>query len=168
MSICPYFLANSLLDMNAKLSRAVAAAMVAFAFSSAAWAGTATGNLTVSATVAAGCQISSIGGISFGSYDPLNSSPNDAAGNIVFRCVKGTSYKTYISGTRTMTGGGNLSFQLYSDSNRTTVYPNTNSGTGVQASSNSPVTQNVYGRIAALQDVTAANYSATLIATVEY
>jgi spore coat protein U-like protein len=155
--------------MSTKLSRAGVAAIVAFSFSSAAIAGTATSNLTVSANVSAGCQISSVGNISFGSYDPLSASPNDAAGNIVFRCVKGTSYKTYISGTRSMTGSGNiLNFQLYTDSNHTSTFPSTNSGNSTTASSNSPITSNIYGRIDPSQDVAPASYNATLITTVEY
>jgi spore coat protein U-like protein len=155
--------------MGAKLSRAGVAAIVAFSFSSAAIAGTATNNLTVSANVSAGCQISSIGNISFGNYDPLSVSPNDAAGNIVFRCVKGTSYKTYISGTRAMTGSANiLNFQLYNDQAHTSTFPSNNSGNSTTASSNSPISKDIYGRIDPQQDVAPASYSATLIATVEY
>jgi spore coat protein U-like protein len=133
------------------------------------FAGTATGTLTVSATVAAACQISSVGNISFGAYDPLSSSPQDADGTMTFRCVKGTSYKTYIAGTRTMAGGGNiLAFQLYSDSGRTGVFADSNAGNSVTAISNAPVIQSIYGRIDSGQDVPAASYSTILIATVEY
>jgi spore coat protein U-like protein len=133
------------------------------------FAGTATGSLTVSATVSAACQVSSVANISFGSYDPLSSSPKDADGTMVFRCVKGTSYKTYISGVRTMTGNGNdLSFQLFSDSGRTSVFAGSNTGSSITATSNNPVAQNIYGRIAAGQDVPASSYTTTLIATVEY
>jgi spore coat protein U-like protein len=155
--------------MRTIINRVGVAVIMAFSLTSSIIAGTATSNLTVSATVVSGCQISSIGNIGFGTYDPLSTSPNDAAGNIVFRCVKGTSYKTYITGTRTMTGGGNsLNFQLYNESGRTTAYPNSNSGSSTTASSNNPVTNNVYGRIDPQQDVSSASYSATLVATVEY
>jgi len=130
---------------------------------------TATNSIAISATVSAACQISSVGNISFGAYDPLSATPKDAAGNIVLRCVKGTSYKTYIVGTRSMSGGSDtLGFDLYTDAGRTTAFPANNSTGGVTASSSSPVTKDVYGRIPSGQDVGIANYTATLMATVEY
>jgi spore coat protein U-like protein len=99
----------------------------------------------------------------------LSVSPQDATGSMVLRCVKGTSYKTYIAGTRTMTGSGNsLTFQLYSDSGRSSVFAASNTGSSVTATSIAPVTQSIYGRIDLGQDVPAASYSATLIVTVEY
>ena len=130
---------------------------------------TATNNMTVSATVNAACQISSVADISFGVYDPLSATPKDADGNVVLRCVKGTSYKTYITGTRSMSGGGNtLNFELYEDAGRTTTFPINNSAGSTTALSILPVTKNVYGRIPAGQDVGVAGYTATLVATVEY
>ena len=89
---------------------------------------------------------------------------------MVFRCVKNTSYKTYIAGTRTMTDGGteNLNFQLYNEAGRTTTYASDNSVGGTSAPSLSPITTNIYGRIPASQDVGVASYSAALTATVEY
>jgi spore coat protein U-like protein len=144
-------------------------AMAAACSAGLGFAGTATGSLTVSATVAATCQISSVGNISFGAYDPLSLSPLDAAGSMVLRCVKGTSYKTYIAGTRTMAGSGNnLAFQLYSDSGRSSAFAASNTGSSVTATSIAPVTQSIYGRIALGQDVPAASYTSTLVVTVEY
>ncbi len=155
--------------MHLKPSGAQIVAMMIFAVPGIAIAQTATGNLSVSANVAASCRISSIGDINFGDYDPLSSSPSDADGNMIFRCVRGTTYKTYITGTRTMTGGSDpLSFQLYRDSARTVVFPSTNSDNGTTATSISPITQIIYGRISPGQDVAPASYSTTLVATVEY
>lgn len=132
-------------------------------------AATATNNLAVSASVSSSCRITSVGDISFGAYDPTTGTATDAAGNMVFQCVKNTSYKTYITGTRSMSGGGDtLNFQLYSDAGRTTAYPGDNSGGGTTAANGSAITKDIYGRIAALQDVGAASYTATLVATVEY
>jgi spore coat protein U-like protein len=133
------------------------------------FAATATSNLTVSASVAASCRITSVGNIAFGTYDPLSATPNDAAGNVVFQCVKGTSYKTYITGTRSMTGASyTLPFQLYNEAGRTTVFASDNSVSGTTSSSISPVTKDIYGRVAAGEDVGVANYTATLITVVEY
>ncbi len=152
-----------------KPSRACIVAMMVFAAASIARAQTATSSLSVSASVVAGCRISSVGNISYGSYDPLDSSPKDAEGNMVFRCVKGTSYKTYITGTRAMTGGTDvLSFQLYTDSARTAIFPSSNSGSSTTSTSLSPITQSIYGRISPGQDVAPASYNTTLVATVEY
>jgi spore coat protein U-like protein len=135
----------------------------------AGFAATATSNLNVSASVSSACHITSVGHISFGAYDPLSDTPTDAAGNVVFRCVKGTSYKTYITGDRIMSGGGDsLVFQLYNESGRTTVFPSDNAVSGITAASISPITKDIYGRISVGQDVRAANYTTTLITVVEY
>jgi len=143
--------------------------VIMFGFTKGALAATKTNNLVVTASVEAACTITSVGDINFGAYDPTSSSPLDADGNMKFRCVKGTTYKTYIVGTRSMTNGTDtLSFALYTDSNRTTVFPSDNSGSGAQASSNQEITVPIYGRVAAQQDVSVGNYSRTLTATVEY
>jgi spore coat protein U-like protein len=152
-----------------RLTIIIVLAMAGACSASLGIAGTATDSLTVSATVSAACQISGISNITFGAYDPLSLSPQDAAGSMVLRCVKGTSYKTFVAGTRTMLGGGSaLAFQLYSDSGRTSIFADNNTGNSVTAASSAPVTQNIYGRILAQQDVPAASYSTVLIVTVEY
>ena len=135
--------------------------------------GTDTEDLDVTATVVASCRITSTTTVAFGTYDPTDAAANDnGAGDINFRCVRGTDYEVYIVGTRTMVGGTNaddLDFELYSDAGRTAVFedasPSTVAGT---AASNAIITTDVYGRIAALQDVTVDSYSTTLTATVEW
>jgi spore coat protein U-like protein len=137
-----------------------------------AMATTVTSDFTVNASVVDSCQIqTAASNVDFGTYDPTDSSPDDdGSGSVVFRCSKGTTYNLYISGTRTMTNGtDNLTFELYSNSGRTTVYPSDLAGaTPVTASNNSPVTSNYYGRISALQDVSVGSYTQTLTLTVEY
>lgn len=143
--------------------------VILLGFSQGSMAATKTADLVVTATVQAACTITSIGDINFGAYDPTSSTPLDADGNMKFRCVKGTTYKTYITGTRSMTNGtDNLNFSLYTDASRTTEFPSDNSGSGTQASNNQEITVPIYGRVAALQDVSTGNYSRTLTATVEY
>jgi spore coat protein U-like protein len=123
----------------------------------------------VTANVVESCQITNVGNISFGTYDPLSATPKDADGSITFRCVKGTTYKAFIVGTRAMTGGGDtLTFQLYSDAGRSTVFAIDNSGGTVTSTGINPIVQGIYGRIGPSQDVTVANYSTTLTVTVEY
>jgi spore coat protein U-like protein len=143
--------------------------VVLVAMASMAMAATKTNNLGVTANVAASCSITSVTDIAFGAYDPTSSTALDASGNMIFACVKSTSYKTYITGARTMTGGGdNLNFQLYNEVGRTTTYASDNSVSGSTAPSSSPITTSIFGRIATLQDVGANSYTATLVATVEY
>jgi spore coat protein U-like protein len=133
-----------------------------------AFAQTATSNLTVTANVQPSCQITNVGDISFGTYDPLSATPKDADGSITFRCVKGTSYKAYIVGTREMTGGvDTITFELYSDAGRSSVFESDNSGGSTTSTSINPIVQGIYGRIEPGQDVTVASYSTTLVATVE-
>jgi spore coat protein U-like protein len=129
-----------------------------------------TQNLGVSASVAAACSISSVTAITFGAYDPTSDTDLDAAGDMVFRCVKATSYKFYVTGARTMSDGGTntLPFELYNEAGRSTTFANDNSGSGTASPNNSPVTKNIYGRVAKNQDVAVANYAQTLVATVEY
>ena len=133
---------------------------------------TETSNLVISATVSASCRITSVTDINFGAYDPTDPTDLDGAGDIRFRCVKGTSYDTYITGTREMnsvTSGDNLAFELYSDSGRTTVFPSANPSNPDTSANNGVVTTDVYGRVTALQDVGFGDdYTVTLTATIEY
>jgi spore coat protein U-like protein len=134
-------------------------------------AATATNNLGVQASVAAACSISSVNNLNFGAYDPTSDADNDvASGDMVFRCVKATSYKVYVTGTRQMSDGGTntLNFQLYNESGRTTAVASDNTVSGTSAASNAPVTKDIYGRIPKQQDAAVASYTATLVATVEY
>jgi spore coat protein U-like protein len=125
--------------------------------------------LGVSANVAASCSISAVDAIAFGAYDPTAGSAVDATGGMTFRCVKNTSYKTFITGTRSMTGGGDtLNFGLYSDSDRSATYGSDNTVSATNSSNNAPVNTSIYGRIPADQNVGVSAYTASLTATIEY
>ncbi len=146
------------------------ALLLVVVFAGGAMAQTDTNDMIVTASVTASCRITSVTDIAFGAYDPTDPTDNDAGnGDISFRCVKGTAYSTYITGTRSMAGSGAdvLNFEIYTDVGRTTAFPSV-TGTGGTAASNAEITTDVYGRIAALQDVGVDNYSRTLTATVEY
>ena len=143
------------------------------AMAGVAMAATATNSITVSAKVDNKCVILSNGGpIDFGTYDPTDANPNKTGHTTVsLRCVKGTGYDTYITGPAAMTGAVNhdsLSFSLYSDVNDTVPYPSTTPGVAGSAVSNSSFDVDIYGRIPALQNVSADNYSATVTFTVNY
>ena len=125
--------------------------------------------LQVTDTVIASCNISSVTDIAFGNYDPMRPVPTDASGSVILQCATGTAYKTYIVGTRIMTGGADtLNFDLYSDAGRTMTFPSDYSGTATNAPDINPITENIYGRIPAQQNVGVANYSRTLTVTIEY
>lgn len=158
---------------------------VSLAAASVAFAGSATSNITVSASVSANCTISTTA-VSFGAYDPIvanASTPLDANGSVTITCTKGAattigldagSNSAQASGTtRAMSDGdsGYLSYEVYKDAPGSTVW--TNSGGGLYsppaAPSKAPRTYTVYGRIPAGQDVpVAAAYSDTVVATVNF
>jgi spore coat protein U-like protein len=137
-----------------------------------ALAATDTSNFNVTANASGNCRITTAAGnVDFGLYDPTDPLPDDdGLGSAGFRCTRGTTYWTYITGVRTMIGGAeNLTFELYSDVARSTVFPNARQGAGSASPNNAEQTVNYYGRIPALQDVTAGNaFSTTLTFTVEY
>lgn len=145
------------------------AILAAFVCCGTALAATATNNLQVTADVVAACNINSVTDVSFGTYDVTSATPTDAAGDITLQCTTGTTYWTYIVGTRAMTGGADtLNFELYTDAGRTTAFPTDSSGGSTNAPDNTPQVTNVYGRIPALQNVGVNPYTQTLTATVEY
>lgn len=143
--------------------------------------GPATANLTVSATVAVNCTVTA-GTLAFGAYDPIGANASadlDASGSFTVACTKGAAGVTidlgqgsnYASGRRMAASGNYLSYQLYSNSTRTTVWGSTSGGSVVNVSaptSSAAVIYTVYGRIAAGQDVPAGNYGDTVVATVNF
>jgi spore coat protein U-like protein len=152
----------------------------------AAFAGTAstinTNNITVS--VAARCTIGAFS-LAFGAYDPFAAAPLDQTGTVTINCTKGTSgvvsfdLGVNASGAiRRMkdTGAGTnfLTYEIYRDAARTTVWNAVNTVTlGPSVSKNTALTATAYGRIVAGQDVQAAggaglNYQDTLVATVTF
>lgn len=171
--------------LNGRVLGLTAASALFLAASSATQAGTATSNLSVTATVSANCTISTAP-VAFGAYDPVSanaSSPLDGSGTITVTCTTGSN------GTITLGQGANagtgstdaaplrqmkdsgtdvLAYSLYQDTGRSTVWGNTPS-TGV-AETGTGAVQNVtvYGAVAAGQNVPAASYSDTVIATVTF
>ncbi|MBD2326396.1 spore coat U domain-containing protein [Alkalinema sp. FACHB-956] len=152
---------------------------------SAASAGTATANLGTSASVTANCTISTAP-IGFGAYDPIvaNASiPLDATGTVTVTCTNGApTVVTLGQGSNADTGSTDaaplrrmangaamMSYSLYSDAGRTTVWGNT-AGTGTsQNGTGSAQNLTVYGQVAAGQNlVTTGSYADTVVATVSF
>ncbi len=149
-----------------------------------AFAGTDTANLGVSAEVTANCTIST-SPLAFGNYDPVDANAAAAlngTGTVTVTCTDGASAQieldqganadagsTAEAPLRRLTGGGEfLSYSLFSDSGRTTVWATgaavdvEHTGTGTAAN------LTVYGSIAAGQNVGAESYSDTVVATVTF
>lgn len=152
---------------------------------SPAQAGTDTANLSVTASVSANCTISTAA-VAFGAYDPVSANAASAlngTGTVTVTCTTGSGATITLgqgsnadAGSsaavplRRMADSGSdfLSYFLYQDSGRTTVWGNTE-GTGVDHEGDGTATGiTVYGRIPAGQNVPADSYSNTVVATVTF
>jgi spore coat protein U-like protein len=178
--------AQSRKETNVKLSKTVAvvgvgAAMAFAGLGSATKAATATANLGVSATVTNNCTISTAA-LAFGSYDPVvaNASTNlDGTGTVTVACTKGSTATIGLglgsnaaASVRRMTDGSSnyLTYELYQDSGRSTVWGNSGAGllSPVAAPSKAARNFTVYGRVTSNQDVPAGSYNDTVVATVNF
>lgn len=138
-------------------------------------------NLNVSATVIRNCTISTAA-VAFGSYDPIvaNATANlDATGTVTVACTKGTTAtigldlgQNAAGSARRMTAGltDRLGYELYKDTGRTTIWGN--SGGDLfdpgAAPSKKPRSFDVYGRVAAGQDVEAGAFADVVVATINF
>jgi spore coat protein U-like protein len=146
-----------------------------------AHAQTATANLNVSANVAEKCTIATTP-LNFGEYDPVQnhlSSPLDGTGTVIVRCTQGATANIGLDqgdnasgGTRRMIDVTNnlLTYQIYSDANRTQVWGNaaTTWLTPPPAPSAAARIFTVYGRVFAAQDVPSGSYGDIVEATVNF
>lgn len=150
-----------------------------------ATAGTATDNLTVSATVSDNCSIST-SAVAFGAYDPIVShaaSALEGTGTVTITCTTGASAAITLGqgsnadagstdadpARRMYDGTANyLSYTLYSDAGRTTEWGN-DAATDVEETGNGAAqVKTVYGSVDAAQNVPAASYTDTVVATVTF
>ena len=131
----------------------------------------------------------SAGGVAFGTYDPLQASPDTSTGNLAVTCSITTggaafitvdlSLSTGLSGSysvRQMFSGANtLSYNLYNDNAYTQIWGDGNNGTVIASASvhvtpGNPgtLTDTVYGRVPAGQDAADGTYADTIVVTVTY
>lgn len=147
----------------------------------AASAATTTDSFTVSATVQADCVITSASNLAFGTVGALNADV-DSTSTISVKCTNTTPYDIGLNAgtatgatvsSRSMTGAGTspatLSYELFSDTDRTTnwgdtVGTDTVSGTGT----GSAIDHTVFGRIPAQSAPKPDSYSDTITITVTY
>ena len=136
-----------------------------------------TDTFQVTATVTAACSVSA-GDLDFASYDPASGTDDDATSTISVTCTLLAPYQLKLDGgtaadtaARVMSAGGgtDLSYQLYSDALRSTVWGNTTAddvealGLGLL-----PRQHTVYGRIVAGQDVETGSYVDTVTVTLNF
>ncbi len=132
---------------------------------------TDTSPLNVQAVVNAQCNIQSVTDLDFADYDVTSATPDDdGVGDVTFACTRATNYDVYITGLREITDGTDtLTYELYADAGRTTVFPNAMPGVvSPPAPDNGPIVQGIWGRIGALQDVQAGTYTGSVTVTIEY
>lgn len=139
--------------------------------------GTFTGSANAFATVDSTCTVSATA-INFGSVGSLGSNI-DTTGTISIQCVNGTAYNIGLSaGTgsgatvaaRKMTGGaGSVTYSIYSNSGRTTVWGDT-VGSNTVASTGTGSNQNftTYARVPVQATPPAGTYTDTITVTVTY
>lgn len=128
----------------------------------------------LAARAAPGCTALSASGVAFGSYDPLASTPLDAAGSISWNCNGVGSVLVLLSAGASgsaadralVSGADRLAYNLYVDPARTVVWGDFTGGTpNLLPGGNGRQTTPVYGRIPAHQDVRAGTYGDTVVAT---
>lgn len=165
------------------------AILIAAASATPAMAASQQSNLNVSSTVPASCTISTTA-IDYGNYNPIGANASTdvtGSGTITYTCTSGTAATITLSqGVNSGSGssdaspvrrlrdsGSNyLGYQLYQNTERTTVWGNTG-GTGLGVTGNGSATPGgqtatVYGKINAGQNAAAAEYSDTVTATITY
>ena len=140
-----------------------------------ALAATDTATLTVTASVAAVCNVQSAT-LAFGAYDPA-AADLDATTAIDLTCTPGTTYDIGLDGggsanvlARQMANGGaTLDYSMYQDASRTTNWGDTVGTDTVSGTGGGGVqTHTVYGRIPTGQFVATGAYSDTVTITVTF
>ena len=153
--------------------------IVTLGLSTQAFAATATGTLTVTATVANTCIIGDAT-LDFGSYEPVvsHASANlDGSTKVSITCTKGASAKIYSTTaiadrkiTNQTAGTDALSYTLYTDSGRSTALGIDDTTGTIDVTNATGQAQGIdlYGRIVGGQNVSAGNYSGTANLTISY
>ena len=165
--------------MRDLLKKAVAAGICFSGIASIAHAATAQATFSVTATVLASCSVSA-GTLAFGNYTPTSGSPADATSTVDITCTNGTHYSVALDGGSTEsdvaaramsdTSAHTLSYEIYTDSSRATVWGDGTGSTVAQSGTGSGSLQTLtaFGRVPASQFATAGNYSDTVTVTVSY
>jgi spore coat protein U-like protein len=121
-----------------------------------------------------GCSVGTVG-LNFGNYDVFSTLDNDITGTINVNCQASTSYSISLSSgtgtyaSRTMMSAGNLlSYNLFLDLTRLTIWGDGSAGTGTVSSTGITGSSTVYGRIPARQNAVVGIYADVVIVTVTF
>lgn len=162
----------------------VALSLLIAVIAAPAFAATKTANLGVSAEVANNCLIST-SPVAFGAYDPIDTHSAAAlngTGTVTVTCTldaattvtlgQGANADTGSTNAaplrRMLAGSSYISYALFSDAGRTTVWGNEASVDVDHTGTGTATNLTVYGRVAAAQNVPAGSYADTVVATVEF
>lgn len=165
------------LDRQFKKTRFALAGFALMASTSSVMSATATGNMSVTLTIAGACTVDSVGAINFGSVPNLTSIVTQSAA-IAITCTNTTPYTIELgvgagagatTATRKMTSGGNtIDYSLYKDAGYAGVWGTgatddvDSTGTGAQQSFT------VYGRVPVQALPNPGTYTDTVTVTVTY
>ncbi len=157
----------------------ILASILAMLWSGAVFAAaTTTTTFTTQVTIAATCVIGNAGNLDFGTQGVLSANV-DQSSTIQVQCTNTTPYNIGLDAgagvgatvtARKLTNGGNtITYSLYTDASRTTVWGNT-IGTNTVAATGNGAAQSytVYGRILAQTTPAPAIYTDTINVTVTY
>lgn len=130
----------------------------------------ATATFTVSASVPGACSfVAAPTNMAFGVY---SGAALNAQSDMSILCTNGTAVKIFATpGVRQMAAtpanGSALTYQLFSDATRATVFPSTYAAGFSLTGTGSNQAFTIYGRIPAGQTVNPGNYSQTVTLTIE-
>lgn len=138
------------------------------------------GTLYASDAHAQACTISATS-VNFGTYNVFNGSDVDSTGTVTYRC-NGSARNITVGLTQGASGSFSqremqkgaevLTYNLFRDAARTTIWGDGTSGTSVYQIGNPPNNTNVnltvYGRVWAGQDVSAGSFSDTVTAVINF
>ena len=160
---------------KSRLSRRIAAsaACAVLAISNDAWA------------LLQSCNVSAIA-VNFGVYNPLSGTPNDATGTVTVNCdalaglfeswtvALSTGSSGSYASRKLHSGASVLTYNLYTNSARTTIWGDGTGGTSVVGDNqtlvigSNTVNYTAYGRVAAGQDKAAGTYTDVITVTLTY
>ena len=168
---------------QSKLKLAMVSAIIAgsMGLSATSYAATAADNMAVSTEVTISCTMTA-GELQFATYDPSSGNPGLGTATITSNCTAGgaaviTLGQGSLPGTtstdavpirRLIGAGGNLNYDLYSDSARTILFGNTvATGKAFTATSGDNIIT-VFGRIIEEQEVGAGAFADSVAVTLTY
>ena len=160
------------------------ASLVGFSIVPSAFAATAVGAMTVTATVISGCTVTGPSTLNFGlTLNPTaTSDPVDATTTIGVICTATTPYTVALDAgvnaggatnftARSIKFGANaMDYQLYTTALRTTIWGDGTASTGTTAGTGSGLAQSltVYGRLPSLTGAIPGVYTDTVTITITY